>query len=92
LDQATADVGDARAKTCECGIGFSGRTSGIDPGRAGDSAVAGRVERSWISGPIVNDTIILAAGWTGLLSLIGHGASANPLVKRMAVRSADLAA
>src|SRR5271169_6659329 len=31
-----------------------------------------------------NDTIMLAAGWTVLLSVIGHGATANPLVKRMA--------
>jgi NhaP-type Na+/H+ or K+/H+ antiporter len=30
-----------------------------------------------------NDTIILAAGWTVLLSVIAHGLTANPLVKRM---------
>lgn len=28
-----------------------------------------------------NDTIMLAAGWTVLLSVIAHGATANPLVK-----------
>jgi sodium/hydrogen antiporter len=33
-----------------------------------------------------NDTIILAAGWTVLLSVIAHGVSANPLVKAMAGR------
>jgi NhaP-type Na+/H+ or K+/H+ antiporter len=31
-----------------------------------------------------NDTIILAAGWTVLLSVIAHGVTANPLVRRMA--------
>jgi NhaP-type Na+/H+ or K+/H+ antiporter len=31
-----------------------------------------------------NDTIMLAAGWTVLLSVIAHGVTANPLVKRMA--------
>jgi len=31
-----------------------------------------------------NDTMILAAGWTVLLSVIAHGVTANPLVKRMA--------
>lgn len=36
-----------------------------------------------------NDTIILAAGWTVLLSVIAHGVTANPLVNRMAQRSAD---
>ena len=35
-----------------------------------------------------NDTIILAAGWTALRSIIAHGVSANPLVHRMAIRSA----
>jgi len=30
-----------------------------------------------------NDTIMLAAGWTVLLSVIAHGVTANPLVKRM---------
>ena len=39
-----------------------------------------------------NETMILAAGWTVLLSVIAHGVTANPLVKRMAVRSAELAA
>ena len=34
-----------------------------------------------------NDTIMLAAGWTVLLSVIAHGVTANPLVKRMAARS-----
>jgi NhaP-type Na+/H+ or K+/H+ antiporter len=31
-----------------------------------------------------NDTITLAAGWTVLLSVIAHGVTANPLVRRMA--------
>jgi NhaP-type Na+/H+ or K+/H+ antiporter len=31
-----------------------------------------------------NDTIILAAGWTVLLSVIAHGVTANPLVGRIA--------
>ena len=35
-----------------------------------------------------NDTIILAAGWTVLLSVIAHGVTANPLVRRMAMRPA----
>jgi NhaP-type Na+/H+ or K+/H+ antiporter len=39
-----------------------------------------------------NDTIILTAGWTVLLSVIAHGVTANPLVKRMAGRSAPLPA
>jgi hypothetical protein len=39
-----------------------------------------------------NDTIIVAAGWTVLLSVVAHGVTANPLVKNMAVRSAELAA
>ena len=39
-----------------------------------------------------NDTMILAAGWTVLISVIAHGVTANPLVKRMAARSAELAA
>jgi NhaP-type Na+/H+ or K+/H+ antiporter len=39
-----------------------------------------------------NDTLMLAAGWTVLLSVIAHGVTANPLVKRMAGRSAELAA
>jgi NhaP-type Na+/H+ or K+/H+ antiporter len=30
-----------------------------------------------------NDTIMLAAGWTVLLSVIAHGVTANPLVNRM---------
>jgi NhaP-type Na+/H+ or K+/H+ antiporter len=34
-----------------------------------------------------NDTIMLAASWTVLLSVIAHGVTANPLVKRMAGRS-----
>ena len=38
-----------------------------------------------------NDTIMLAAGWTVLLSVIAHGVTANPLVKRMAGHSAELA-
>jgi NhaP-type Na+/H+ or K+/H+ antiporter len=28
-----------------------------------------------------NDTIMLAAGWTVLLSVIAHGVTANPVVK-----------
>ena len=36
-----------------------------------------------------NDTIMLAAGWTVLLSVIAHGVTANPLVKRMARRSSE---
>jgi NhaP-type Na+/H+ or K+/H+ antiporter len=39
-----------------------------------------------------NDTIMLAAGWTVLLSVIAHGVTANPLVKRMARRSGELRA
>jgi sodium/hydrogen antiporter len=39
-----------------------------------------------------NDAIIVAAGWTVLLSVVAHGVTANPLVKRIAVRSAELAA
>jgi sodium/hydrogen antiporter len=39
-----------------------------------------------------NDTIMLATGRTVLLSVIAHGVTANPLVKRMAGRSAELAA
>jgi sodium/hydrogen antiporter len=35
-----------------------------------------------------NDTIILAAGWAVLLSVIAHGVTANPLVRRMATRPA----
>ena len=34
-----------------------------------------------------NDTMMLAAGWTVLLSVIAHGVTANPLVRRMAGRS-----
>jgi len=34
-----------------------------------------------------NDTIMLAAGWTVLLSVIAHGVTANLLVKRMAGHS-----
>lgn len=30
-----------------------------------------------------NDTMMLAAGWTVLLSVIAHGVTANPLVRRM---------
>jgi sodium/hydrogen antiporter len=35
-----------------------------------------------------NDTIVLAAGWTVLLSVIAHGVTANPLVKAIAGRAA----
>jgi hypothetical protein len=35
------------------------------------------------------DTIMLAAGWTVLLSVIAHGVTANPLVKRMADGGGD---
>jgi len=34
-----------------------------------------------------NDTIMLAAGWTVLLSVIAHGVTANPLVRRIATRA-----
>jgi NhaP-type Na+/H+ or K+/H+ antiporter len=34
-----------------------------------------------------NDTIMLAAGWTVLLSVIAHGVSANPLVKAIGTRA-----
>jgi sodium/hydrogen antiporter len=37
-----------------------------------------------------NDTIMLAAGWTVLLSVIAHGVTANPLVNRIVGRSAVL--
>jgi NhaP-type Na+/H+ or K+/H+ antiporter len=33
-----------------------------------------------------NDTIMLAAGWTVLLSVVAHGVTANPLVKAIGVR------
>jgi len=36
-----------------------------------------------------NDTIMLAAGWTVLLSVIAHGVTANPLVKAIGTRPAD---
>ena len=39
-----------------------------------------------------NDTIMLAAGWTVLLSVIAHGVTANLLVKRMARHPAELGA
>jgi NhaP-type Na+/H+ or K+/H+ antiporter len=35
-----------------------------------------------------NDTILLAAGWTVLLSVIAHGVTANPLVLRIGTRPA----
>jgi hypothetical protein len=35
---------------------------------------------------------LVAAGWTLLLSVVAHGVTANPLVKKMAVCSAELAA
>jgi sodium/hydrogen antiporter len=38
-----------------------------------------------------NDTIMLAAGWTVLLSVIAHGVAANPLVRVIATRSAEAA-
>jgi NhaP-type Na+/H+ or K+/H+ antiporter len=34
-----------------------------------------------------NDTIMLSSGWTVLLSVIAHGVTANPLVKRMTGRA-----
>jgi hypothetical protein len=37
-----------------------------------------------------NDTIMLAAGWTVLLSVIAHGVTANPLVNRMVGRREEL--
>ena len=36
-----------------------------------------------------NDTIMLAAGWTVLLSVIAHGVTANPLVKVIGTRPAN---
>ena len=36
-----------------------------------------------------NDTIMLAAGWTVLLSVIAHGVTANPLVKAIGTRPAN---
>jgi len=33
-----------------------------------------------------NDTVILAAGWTVLLSVVAHGVTANPLVKAIGSR------
>jgi sodium/hydrogen antiporter len=39
-----------------------------------------------------NDTILLATGWTVLLSVIAHGVTANPLVKTIARRPTDLSA
>jgi sodium/hydrogen antiporter len=39
-----------------------------------------------------NDTIILAAGWTVLLSVITHGVTGNPFVRRMTIRSSTEAA
>ena len=36
-----------------------------------------------------NDTMILAAGWTVLLSVIAHGVTANPLVRRVGGASFD---
>lgn len=38
-----------------------------------------------------NDTIMLAAGWTVLLSVVAHGVTANPLVRRISARSSMLA-
>ena len=38
-----------------------------------------------------NDTIMLAAGWTVLLSVIGHGVTANPLVKAIRTRRDEAA-
>ena len=34
-----------------------------------------------------NDTIMLAAGWTVLLSVVAHGVTANPFVRRISARS-----
>ena len=36
-----------------------------------------------------NDTIILAAGWTVLLSVFAHGVTANPLVKAIGARPGE---
>jgi len=38
-----------------------------------------------------NDTIMLAAGWTVLLSVIAHGVTANPLVKAIGTRREEAA-
>ena len=37
-----------------------------------------------------NDTIMLATGWTVFLSVVAHGVTANPLVRRMARQSEQL--
>jgi sodium/hydrogen antiporter len=37
-----------------------------------------------------NDTIMLTAGWTVLLSVIAHGMTANPLVKAIGARSQEI--
>ena len=34
-----------------------------------------------------NDAIVLAAGWTVLLSVVAHGISANPLVRAIGARA-----
>ena len=38
-----------------------------------------------------NDTVMLAAGWTVLLSVIAHGVTANPLVKAIRSRREETA-
>jgi NhaP-type Na+/H+ or K+/H+ antiporter len=38
-----------------------------------------------------NETIMLAAGWTVILSVIAHGVTANPLVRRIAIRASTQA-
>ena len=52
-----------------------GDASLLDPGVAGGEKLPG------------NDTIMLFAGWAVLLSVIAHGVTASPLVKRIAGRS-----
>jgi NhaP-type Na+/H+ or K+/H+ antiporter len=47
----------------------------LDPGVAGGEKLPG------------NNTIMLFAGWTVLLSVVAHGVTASPLVKRIAGRS-----
>ena len=38
-----------------------------------------------------NDTVMLAAGWTVLLSVVAHGVTENPLVRRIGTRPATVA-
>jgi hypothetical protein len=54
------------------------------------SAIAGRVARSWLSGPILFVAAGVAVGplmaaLTVLLSVLAHGASANPVIATLAL-------